>query len=92
MHKRKKSRFWTCIIALLLIYSSYMSYGLTQDLNAKKAQSDIIQSKIDAEIAQNEQLTEQKKTVKSDEYIEKIAREKLGLVKSGEKVFVDINR
>jgi cell division protein FtsB len=92
MNKRKKSRFWTCVIALIFVYSSYTVYGLTQDLNAKKAESNAIQSKIDAEIAQNEQLMEQLKTVKTDEYIEKIAREKLGLVKSGEKVFVDINR
>ena len=37
-------------------------------------------------------LDEQYKAVNTDEYLEKSARQKLGLVKEGERVFIDINK
>jgi cell division protein FtsB len=51
-----------------------------------------IEAKIIGENKQNETLKKQKDTMNSDEYIEKTAREKLGMVKPGERVFVDVNR
>ena len=38
----------------------------------------------------NKELNKQKEMINSDEYIEKVAREKLGMVKKGERVFVDV--
>ncbi|MEG2310586.1 MAG: septum formation initiator family protein [Clostridia bacterium] len=36
--------------------------------------------------------SKQKTNIKSDEYIENVAREKLGYIKPNEKIFVDANR
>jgi cell division protein FtsB len=92
MYKRKKSKVWTIVIVLLLVYFSYTVYNLYGNLSAKKAQCYSVQAKIKAEEELKKALEKQKKIENSDEYIEKIAREKLGLVKKGEKVFIDINR
>jgi cell division protein FtsB len=40
----------------------------------------------------NERLQEQKVEIASEDSIEKIAREKLGYVKDGERIFVDSNK
>lgn len=50
-----------------------------------------IQAKVEEEIVINEELKRQKEILDTDEYIEKVAREKLGMVKPGEKIFIDIN-
>jgi cell division protein FtsB len=52
----------------------------------------ILQAKIKEEEKNMEELKKQKDIINSDEYIEKIAREKLGMVKKGEKIFVDVNK
>lgn len=46
-------------------------------------------SEIDEEKSEYEALASQSNTT---EYIEKVAREKLGLVKPYEKIFIDVNR
>ena len=45
----------------------------------------------DAKLEQ-EQLKKELEKAKTDEYLEKMAREKLGLVKANERVFVDVTR
>ena len=52
---------------------------------------DKIQSNIEQENELNKKLLQQKQEVKSDEYIEKIARENLGMIKDGEKIFIDVD-
>jgi cell division protein FtsL len=61
-------------------------------LDRKNNEMKNIEAKITGENKQNETLKKQKDTMNSDEYIEKIAREKLGMVKPGERVFVDVNK
>ena len=46
-----------------------------------------LQKQIDAEKERTEQLEEEKKHVKTDEYIKEVAREKLGLIDPGEVLF-----
>lgn len=91
MYKRKKTKLWTVIVILLLAYFGYTMYDLYGIYTAKKTECNTVQVKINQEKEQNSVLTNQKEIKISDEYIEKIAREKLGLVKKGEKVFIDIN-
>ncbi|MGI6668326.1 MAG: septum formation initiator family protein [Acetivibrionales bacterium] len=40
----------------------------------------------------NEELKREQEMIQSDEYKEKVAREKLGMVKKNERVFVDIGK
>lgn len=74
----------------LLIYFTYLAIGQQKIINAKNAELKRIQAKIQEETKVNEELNRIKDNVNSDEYIEKTAREKLNMVKSGEKVFVDV--
>jgi cell division protein FtsB len=63
----------------------------TQIQTVRRAMSEI-QVKIDRETRNNELLQEQKVEIASEDSIEKIAREKLGYVKDGERIFVDSNK
>jgi len=92
MNKRKKSKLIPVIIVAIFAYFVYIAVNQQNIMDAKHKEMEAIQAKIEAERKLNEELKEQKKNVNSDEYIEKMAREKLGMVKSGEKVFVDIDK
>lgn len=50
-----------------------------------------LHDKIDYEQKRMEEVDEMKEKVDTDEYIEKVAREKLGLIKNDEIVFIDIS-
>ncbi|KNY27312.1 FtsB family cell division protein [Pseudobacteroides cellulosolvens] len=92
MKKKKKSKFWFIVIALILLYSGYISYSLKGLLDSKKEQHNDLQNKISLQKKQKAELEKQMKNINSDEYIEKVAREKLGMVKKNERVYVDVNR
>lgn len=92
MKKKSKSKFG---YVLLLIFSIYFSYVFVEQqslLYAKNNELKDVEAKIKEEQAVNEELKKQEEMISSNEYIEKIAREKLGMVKPGEKVFVDVNK
>lgn len=61
-------------------------------LNSQRAEIEDLDLKIEEEKELNLKLLEERERVLSDEYIETIARRELGLVKEGERVFVDINK
>lgn len=74
-----------------IAYLSYLLINQQGILYAKQAQLDGIEAKIQDEIENNERLNKQREEINSEESIEKIAREMLGMVKSGERVFDDVN-
>ncbi len=76
----------------LAVYFSWTIVNQQTALSKVNNQISEIQAKIDQEKETNKQLQEQKKDVLSDDNIEKVARERLGWVKPGERVFVDINK
>lgn len=92
MKKKKKSKFWFIVIALILLYSGYVSVNLKGLLESKKEQHADLQNKITLQKKQKAELEKQMKNVNSDEYIEKMAREELGMVKKNERVYIDVNR
>ncbi|OQA17019.1 MAG: Cell division protein FtsL [bacterium ADurb.Bin363] len=91
MNKRKKSKLGTVLFLAAIAYLSYLLINQQGILYAKQAQLDGIDAKIQAEMENNERLNKQREEINSDENIEKIAREMLGMVKHGERVFDDIN-
>ncbi len=91
MNKRKKSRIGTVLFLGAIAYLTYLLISQQGILYAKQAQLEGINSKIQAEEENKEKLIRQSEEINSDESIEKIAREKLGMVKHGERVFVDVN-
>ena len=78
-------------IALLVFLVGGMIFkGLMQipQINASKAEVAKLTNQIEYEQKEIEEL---KGKVNTDEYIEKMASEKLGLIKSNAKVFVDVS-
>jgi len=92
MNKRKKSRLGTVFFLGAILYLTYLLISQQGILYAKQSQLDELNSKIQTEEENNEKLVKQREEANSDENIEKIAREKLGMVKHGERVFVDVNK
>ncbi|MDQ2086530.1 septum formation initiator family protein [Herbivorax sp. ANBcel31] len=93
MSKRKKPNWF--LIIILLIGTTYLSGMLIRQqsiLNSQRSEIEQLDLKIEEEAERNAKLIEEREKVLSDEYIEIIARRELGLVKEGEKVFVDINK
>lgn len=95
-YSNKKSRKKISFARILGIglFAYFISVFCIQQfkINEYKIQENYYESaiaEIDEEKEKNEELMAQ---TNSSEYIEKVAREKLGLVKPYEKIFVDINK
>ncbi len=92
MNKGKKSIIGLVIIIVCGLYFGRIFIGQQKQLDILYAKTAEIDLKIEKEKKLNMELEEEKKVVLTEEYIEKIAREKLGMIKDGEKIFVDINK
>ncbi len=94
MKKNSKKRKFKIKGILIMCFIMYAAYALiNQQLMIHKL-SKVQEQKmeqINNVISDNEKLKQMIKTSNSDEYIERMAREQLGLVKPGEKVYIDTN-
>lgn len=90
--KKKKLSPYTVlgIIILCLVLCGTVTYKrIILDRQSKKYKAKIeqLQEEQEVQAERTEELEEFKKYVKTDEYVEEIARDKLGLVHEGEIVF-----
>ena len=92
MNKGKKTRVWLIVVACFFLYFCYVTLEQQRVLYIKENEALSIQEKIREEEKINEGLKKQKEILNSDEYIESTAREKLGMVKKNERIFVDVNK
>lgn len=83
------------ILALIVIFGSALMIfrGLMQQPQIEKYRTEIAKTeqKISYEKNRQAEIEDLKTKVNTDEYIERIASEKLGLVKSNAKIFIDIS-
>ena len=76
------------VIALVLLGSLMVqSKGLQQRLDYYNSKAATLEKSIDSEKERTKDIEAQKEYMKTDEYLEEAAREKLGLVKDNEIVF-----
>lgn len=92
MKKNKKSTVGVYVLLVIFLYLSYITVSQQKLLYAKGLELVRIEDKIEHEKELNEILAKEKEMIQSDEYVEKIAREKLGMVKKNERVYVDIGK
>lgn len=92
MSKKKSSKLGLLALAVFFLYFAYVFVDQQKIIYNKEIEMQNIQEKISEESKQGEELKKQKEMLNSDEYIEKVAREKLGMVKEKERVFVDVNK
>jgi cell division protein FtsB len=90
--KKKNNVIFIIISVAFGIYFVYTLFEQQLKLNKYDSQIDMYSQ----DISQKQDLTEyyenKKSNIKTDEYIESVARETLGYVKPYEKIFVDANR
>lgn len=81
------------IIVLIIICSAMIIRGIMQqpEILENKAEIARLNEEIEYEKARQEEVESVRESVDTDEYIERIAREKLGMIKANEKIFVDVS-
>jgi len=92
LKKAKVNPILKVLFILLIIYLSFTLVSQQQLIVSKDAELSEVEAKIAAEIQLSDELRHEKDTLMSDESLERIARDKLGMVKPGERVFIDLNR
>ena len=84
---QKHKRSIVAITAVIILLCGIHGMALKKSNDAYKVQEEELQTQIDAEKERSEEINKLKKYVGTDEYIEEVAREKLGLVKENEILF-----
>ncbi len=79
------------IVILLIAYLVHTLSAQYIGIRKARAEENRIRTQIEQMEEENQRLREELKMMQRDEYIEKAAREELGLIKSGEIMFVDVN-
>lgn len=77
----------SCVVLLLAVVLGVASISLQEKNRNYKAQEAELQEQINAEIAREEEIAELEAYVGSDEYVEDVAKEKLGLINPNEILF-----
>ncbi len=87
-HKKGVKIFLFVFVTCALLFRGLMQQP-TIDANKEKIAE--LQEQIEYEEYRKTEIEAMKDEVNSDEYIEKVAREKLGMIKENEKVFIDVS-
>ena len=95
VNKNKKKYKVDYLRVLLLVFLVYFSVTMVRqqlEINEYNVKINSIKEDILSAEIEIKELNETKNKVNDSEYIEKIAREELGLVKTYEKVFIDVSK
>lgn len=85
-HKRRIMLWGFILIVFSMVFKGAMQIP---QIKANQLKAEKLQKQIKYEEARQLEIDELSERVDTDEYIEKVAREKLGLVKNNSKIFVD---
>ncbi|HWP90732.1 MAG TPA: septum formation initiator family protein [Thermodesulfobacteriota bacterium] len=84
----KKTIIKNILIVALILAVGYMFASEISQLSILRKENERIRIKIDQLEVANKELRKKIEAIKNDErYIEKLAREELGMIKEGEKVY-----
>lgn len=86
---KKKKLYKRLLIILVLVYAIFTIANQQKVLNRYSKNSKELATKIEEQQAYNEELVAKKENVNSKEFIEQMAREKLGMYYPNEKVYID---
>jgi len=93
MQKKKKINL-ILLVAMsgILVYFAVTFVKQQEEINSIRNEMKALEHKIEKEKEIQEELFKQQDIIETDEFIEKIAREKLGMVKEGERIYVDMDQ
>ena len=89
--KRKSKRIRALIVLALIVYVSYIFVVQEMEFNKYKELKVSYNEQIRLAQIKTDEYKKYAEYVKSDEYIEKIAREKLGMLYPEEKIYIENN-
>lgn len=89
-HKRKHSLFITIAFIAFLIYFTVILISASSDIKEKQERVNQLQSQCETEENENKELQNILDNGDKEDYIERIAREKYGYIKPGDRVYQDI--
>lgn len=97
MQKRKKKvnvsvLLKRCLLCGLILYICGLFIAQQFDLSRLSSESKALDQQIADAQREHEELSEQKEASGTLEYIERVARDKLGYMKPEEKVFIDAKK
>lgn len=87
---KKKLKINRFIIIAVLIYFICTLFSQQQTLNSYKSEAEIYRAQIETANEETVALKNIKNNINSTEYIENVAREKLGMYLPNERVYIDI--
>jgi cell division protein FtsB len=90
MRFTKSSLVTKILIVVLVIYAAVTLLQLNTQLQEKNAEADVLSGQLTVLEQENQRLEQAIENVDTDEGVEAVAREKLGLVKKNETVFYDV--
>lgn len=85
---RKTGVITIIVIAILIVYATITLTDLRGRIDDAEINRQQLQQQVSAETAENDELRHAVENSEDDEVIEGIARDKLGMVMPGEKVFI----
>ena len=78
----------SAIVMILMISLSVQSHGLKKKLEVYAKEQDTLEQQIGAEEARTQEIEELEEYKKTTEYVEEVAKDKLGLIYEDEILFV----
>lgn len=92
MDNRRSFKLIIIGLLALCVYFFYLLIDQQSIIDEKTAALDAIEKKIEEEKEIGSALENQLKIIDTDEYIEMVARQRLGMVKPGERIYIDVNK
>lgn len=87
--KKRKFKFKSLFLFIFMVYAAITIINQQLAISELKDSEQASLEKIEAVKRENDKLVEMINNATSPEYIERMAREQLGLVKAGERVYID---
>lgn len=89
----KENKIKVKIILLVVICGAMIIRGIMQQPEIIENKNEIsnLNEEIEYEKIRQEEVEDMRENVDTDEYIERIARDKLGMIKENERIFVDVS-
>lgn len=85
-----KNKFKLCVLLFLAVYATWTFVKQEVEINKYEKEKELYMEQIDLAKKKQEEYKHYSEYINSDEYIEKIAREKLGMLLPEERVYIEI--
>lgn len=92
MKNKRRGTLGLILIVSVTLYVGYVLCRQQMALVSYQKQKDLYSTMIQKEEITTQELLKKEQLYKTDYFVEKTAREKLGMVYAGEKIFKDISR